>query len=236
MICFAFPLAHEAESLLKLLQQKDQFTIDGLHCAVGNLGRRPNVLIARVGMGEAASADNTETIFQHFKLKALILAGYGGALVPPLQVGQVVVSSNFSSAAVLGFLRMLSGFDFASFCTIDEIVGTPAGREEIAKATEAHVADMETEIVANIVSARQLPFLAVRAISDAYENVLPVAALAAGFNASLGKPTPVRLLRYLAMHPGEISPFSKFVGDLGLARKNLTRFLQTLNNELPANW
>jgi nucleoside phosphorylase len=236
MICFAFPLAHEAESLLKLCQPKDQFTIDGVHCTLGNLGKRPNVLIARIGMGEAAAADNTETIFQHFKLKAFILSGYGGALAPALKVGQVVVSSNYTSAAVLGFLRMLSGFDFASFCTVDEIVGTLAEREELANTTEAQVADMETDTVANVVSTRQIPFLAVRAISDACDKVLPVGALAAGFNASLGKPTPVRLLRYLATHPGEIRPFSRFVGDLSLARKNLTRFLQTLNNDLPASW
>ena len=236
MICFAFPLAHEAESLLKLCRQKDQFTIDGVHCAIGNLGRRTNVLIARIGMGEAASADSTETIFQHFKLKAFILAGYGGALVPPLKVGQVVVSSNLSSEAVLGFLRMLSGFDFASFCTIDEVVGTPAGRDEIARASEGHVADMETEAVANIVITRQVPFLGVRAISDDYQHVLPVGALAAGFNASLGKATPFRLLKYLTTHPGEIGPMGKFIGDLSLARKNLTRFLQTLNTELPAGW
>ncbi len=29
---------------------------------------------------------------------------------------------------------------------------------------------------------------------------------------------------------------STFIGNLGLARKNLTLFLQTLNNELPAGW
>jgi adenosylhomocysteine nucleosidase len=236
MICFAFPLAHEAESLLKLCQPRDQFQIDGVHCTIGNLGRRTNVLIARVGMGEAAAADNTETLFQYFKLKALILAGYGGALVPPLTVGQVVVSSNLSSEAVLGFLRMLSGFDFASFATIDEVVGTPAAREAVARASEGQVADMETEAVANIVITRQIPFLAVRAISDDFQHVLPVGALAAGFNASIGKATPLRLLRYLAMHPGEIKPMGKFIGDLSLARKNLTRFLQTLNNELPAGW
>ena len=84
-------------------------------------------------MGEAAAADNTETVFQHFRLKAFVLAGYGGALVPPLKVGQVVVSTNFSSEAVLGFLRMLSGFDFASFCTIDEVVGTPEKRDAYAQ-------------------------------------------------------------------------------------------------------
>jgi nucleoside phosphorylase len=236
MICYAFPLAHEAESLLKLCQPRDQFTIDGVHCALGNLGRRANVLIARVGMGEAAATDSTETIFQHFKLKAFVLGGYGGALVPPLKVGQVVVSSNLSSEAVLGFIRMLSGFDFASFCTIDEIVGTPAARDEIARAGEGQVADMETEAVANVVITRQVPFLAVRAISDDYQHVLPVGALAAGFNARLGQATPLRLLSYLATHPGEIRPMGKFISDLSLARKNLTRFLQTLNNELPAGW
>ena len=236
MICYAFPLAHEAESLVKLCRQKDQFQLDGVHCTLGNLGRRTGILIARVGMGDAAAADNTETIFQYFKLKAFILAGYGGALVAPLKVGQVVVSSNLSSEAVLGFLRMLSGFDFASFCTIDEVVGTPAARDQIARAGQGQVADMETEAVANIVITRQVPFLAVRAISDDYQHVLPVGALAAGFNASLGQATPARLLKYLATHPGEIGPMWKFIGDLSLARKNLTRFLQTLNNELPATW
>ena len=151
-------------------------------------------------------------------------------------MGQVVVSSNFSSEAVLGFIRMLSGFDFAGFCTIDEVVGTPAARDEIAGASEAQIVDMETETVANVVSGHQIPFLAVRAISDDYQHVLPVGALAAGFNASLGQATPLRLLKYLAAHPGEIGPMRKFIGDLSLARKNLTRFLQTLNNELPAGW
>ena len=56
MICFAFPLAHEAESLVKLCGQKDQFQIDGVHCTLGNLGRRTNVLIARVGMGGSCFA------------------------------------------------------------------------------------------------------------------------------------------------------------------------------------
>jgi nucleoside phosphorylase len=235
MICYAFPLDHEAGLLLKNCTQKDQFTIDGLHCTLGNLGRR-HVLIARIGMGEAAAVDNTATVFAHFKLKAFILAGYGGALVPPLKVGQVVVSSNFSSEAVLGFLRMLSGFDFASFGTIDEVVGTPEGRDAIARATDAQVADMETEAVASFVAMRQIPFLAVRAISDDFQHVLPLGALAAAFDAIRGQPTPLRLLSYLAKHPGEIRPMGKFIGDLAIARKNLTRFLHTLNNELPAGW
>lgn len=235
MICYAFPLAHEAGLLLSHCKEKESFTIDGLHCTLANLGRR-RVLIAQIGMGEAAAADHMATVFQHFRLKAVILAGYGGALVPALKVGQVLVANNYSSEAVLGFLRMLSGFDFASFCMIDEIVGTPQGRDEYARATGAQVADMETEIVASVVAERQIPFLAVRVISDEHGHVLPLGALAAGFDAIRAKPTPVKLLTYLALHPKEVVPFKNFVSGLGIARKNLTRFIEALNNDLPASW
>ena len=136
MICFAFPLAHEAELMLKHCTEKESFTIDGLRCTVANLARR-RVLVALVGMGEAAATDNTATIFQHFKLRAVILGGYGGALVPALKVGQVVVSNNFSTEAVLGFLRMFSGFDFATFCQVDEIAATPEQRDHVAQVTGA---------------------------------------------------------------------------------------------------
>ena len=235
MMCYAFPLAHEAELLLSHCTEKESFTIDGLHCTLANLGRR-HVLIAQIGMGESAAADNMGTLFQHFRLKAVVLAGYGGALVAPLKVGQVVVSSNYSSEAVLGFLRMLSGFDFANFCMVDEVVGTPEGRSAYATQTGAQVADMESEIVASAVAQRQIPFLAVRVISDEYAQVLPTGALAAGFDAARARATPLRLLGYLAMHPREVGPFKEFVSGLGLARRNLTRFLEALNNDLPASW
>jgi len=235
MICYAFPLAHEAALLLKRCTEKESFTIDGLQCTLANFGRR-RVLVALVGMGEAQAGDNTATLFEYFRLKAVVLAGYGGALVPPLKVGQVVVSNNFSSEAVLGFLRMLSGFDFASFCMIDEVVGTPEKRDAYAQATRSQVADMETETVANIVSTHQIPFMAVRVISDDYQQVLPTGALAAGFNAPKGHATPLRLLGYLVTRPGDVMPFKKFVSGLSAARKNLTKFLEQLNAELPASW
>jgi adenosylhomocysteine nucleosidase len=235
MICYAFPLAHEASLLLKNCTEKECFTIDGLQCTLANFGKR-RVLVALIGMGEAQAGDNTATLFEYFRLKAVVLAGYGGALVPPLKVGQVVVSNNFTSEAVQGFLRMLSGFDFASFCMTEEVVGTPEQRDTYAQATEAQVADMETETVANIVSAHQIPFMAVRVISDDYQQVLPTGALAAGFDAPKGRAMPFRLLGYLVTHPGEVVPFKKFVAGLSVARKNLTKFLEQLNAELPASW
>ncbi len=235
MICYAFPLAHEAQDLLKDCTQKEQFSIGGLHCILANFRGRP-ILVALVGMGQETAAENTQIIFQNFRPKAFVLAGYAGALVPQMHVGQVTLSNNFTSESVQPFLRLLSGFDFASFCTTDEVVGTPQLREVYANSTRSQVAEMETAAVADVVFPRNIPFLAVRVISDEYQHVLPIGALAAGFDPAKGRATPFRLLAYLALHPKEFTPFKNFVSGLGLARKNLTAFLRQLNDELPANW
>jgi adenosylhomocysteine nucleosidase len=235
MICYAFPLAHEASDFLKECTQKESFSIHGLHCTLANFRGRP-ILVALVGMGQVQASENAAAVFQFFRPRAFILAGYGGALVPQMQVGQITLSNNFTSDTVQPFLRILPGFDFASFCTTDEVVGTPEKRQQYALKTESQVAEMETAAVAEVVYARQIPFLAVRVISDDFQQVLPTGALAAGFDPVKGRATPLRLLGYLATHPGEFGPFKKFVSGLGLARKKLTQFLQQLNDELPSNW
>ncbi len=235
MICYAFPLAHEAQELLKGCTQKESFSIGKLHCTMANLGDRP-VLVAQIGMGQKMAGENTQAIFQYFRPKGFILAGYGGALVSQMKVGQVVISNNFTSEAVVSFLRLLSGFDFAGFCTCDELVATTEKRDWYARSSKNQVVEMETAAVAAVVRTRSIPFVALRVISDDYHQVLPPAALAAGFNAEEGRATPVRLLSHLATHPDEIMPFKKFVSGLSLARHNLTNFLKQLNDELPRSW
>ncbi len=235
MICYAFPLAHEAAPLLKLCTQKETFSIDRLQCTLANLHDRP-VLVVLLGMGRQTAGENAATILRYFRPKALVLAGYGGALIPALKVGQVVVSNNYSSSDVMPFLRLLSGFDFAGFCTADEVIGTPQERDRYARTSKGQVIEMETAPVADIANRREMPFMAVRVISDDYDHVLPVRALAAGFDAARGQATPLRLLLYLATHWSEISPFSRFVKNLSIARGQLTLFLLQLNNELPRNW
>jgi adenosylhomocysteine nucleosidase len=235
MICFAFPLAHEARELLKDCTRKESFSIGQLPCTMGNLGER-SVLITQVGMGQELAEENTQAIFHHFRPRAFILAGYGGALTPQLKVGQIIMSANYTSEEVLPFLRLLSGFDFAGFCTSDELADTKEKRDRYSRKSHHQVIEMETAAVADVVRARSVPFIALRVISDDYQQVLPTRALAAGFDAREGRATPFRLLGHLALHPGDISPFRKFVSGLGPARHNLTNFLKQLNTELPHGW
>jgi hypothetical protein len=235
MICYAFPVAHEAQHLLKKCTQQETFSIGTLPCTLANLGGR-QILIVQIGMGQAQSSENTKKVFKYFRPKAFVLAGYGGALVAPLKLGQVLVSSNFSSEELLPFLRLLSGFDFANFCTADEIAGSPEKRDWYAQSMKAQVIDMETASVAAVVQTREIPFLAVRVISDEYKTVLPAGALAAGYDSIGNRATPFRLFKYLIFHPREFTPLKVFIQNLSVARGVLTTFLEQLNKELPRGW
>jgi len=235
MICYAFPVAHEAELLLRKCTQRESFDIGSMPCTLANLGTR-QVLIAGLGMGQVRARDHIQKVFQYFRPKAVVLAGYGGALVPQLKLGQILVSNNFTSEELLPFLRLLSGFDFAAFCTSDEIVGTTEKRDWYAHSMKAQVIDMETAAVADVVKTREIPFLAIRVISDEYKTVLPSAALAAGYDPDRNQSTPARLLRHLAFHPKDVRPLKEFIGHLTIARSMLTTFVEQVNNELPRGW
>jgi adenosylhomocysteine nucleosidase len=235
MICYAFPLAHEAAPLVKICTQKESFSIGELRCTLGNFNDRP-VLIALVGMGQETARARVKDIFTYFQPGVLVLAGYGGALVPQLKVGQVVVSTNYSSADVVSFLRLLTAFVFGDFCTADEIAGTREERDRAARAGDGQVIEMETAAVAEVVFDHEVPFVAVRAISDDYGDTLPVRALAAGFDPAQGRATPLRLLAHLATHWREVRPFIHFVSNLSVARRNLTSFLRQVNDDLPRNY
>jgi adenosylhomocysteine nucleosidase len=184
-------------------------------------------------MGQERAGDNAMTVFQYFNPKIFVLAGYGGALLPQLKVGQVTVSTNYSSTDVIPFLRLLSNFDFAGFFTADEIAASPPERDKYARSSKKEVVEMETAAVAAVVLTREIPFIAVRVISDGYDDILPVRALAAGFDPARGRATPLRLLAHLALHWRDIPPFVRFVRNLSTARRRLTRFLQQLHDDLP---
>jgi hypothetical protein len=95
---------------------------------------------------------------------------------------------------------------------------------------------METSVVAKIAAHRRTPFVAIRAISDEFEENLPAGALAAAFDPDQNVVTPLRLATYLATHPKEFYPFQKFVRGLPIARKALTTFLIQITDEFPKHW
>lgn len=232
MICYAFAVPHESEELLAQMESTESFRIGSMHCTVG-LYKQREVVVTALGMGMDRAARNAQAALDYFPVKAFIMGGYGGALVPQLEHGDVVVSDNFCSENVISFLKLLPNFKFAKFCSTDELVSTPGRRQEFADATECQVVDMETAGVAEVVHERGCTFAAVRVISDTFHDVLPVGAMNAAFDAEKNQPRPIRLAWHMATHPKDAKPFKEFVSRLAPARANLTHFLGVLTDELP---
>jgi adenosylhomocysteine nucleosidase len=235
MIGFLIATSHESESLLKRLTEVNAFTIETLRCVTGRLEQR-KVVVAILGVGLEQAGAQTRWLTNYFRLKAIILAGYGGALTPQLKKSQVVIANNYTTDDVQHFLRFIPGFDFATFCSAQEVIASVTQKHEFARISQAQVVDMETAAVAQVADEKQIPFIAVRAISDELEEVWPYDLLSTGYDVERQCVTPIRFLLALARQPWRLGAVVRFLQQLGLVRKKLTEFLFSLNQELPKNW
>jgi adenosylhomocysteine nucleosidase len=235
MICFAFAVPHESAGVIERLTERDTFHLMNMRCTTGKYGKR-EVVVAEIGMGLSNARENLSLLLQYFRVKCIIHSGYGGALVPQLKKNQIVLSKNYSSPEFLTFVRLLSGFDFGMFCSVDRVVSTPEDREQIHRITEAQVVDMETAAAVEIARQAKIPFLAIRVITDEAESIMPAEAMAASFDTEKNAAKPLNLMWHFVKHPKDYKPFIEFVKGLEPARKALTDFLFVVEKELPPRW
>jgi adenosylhomocysteine nucleosidase len=224
MIGLAFALEHEAAGIVPLLRGAERFRLGELPCVVGEIGDR-KVAVLILGMGAATAARRTALAAEHFDLELLVLAGYAGALVPELKRNALRVAENYLSPAARPWAEKL-GAATATLYSAPAVAGTSEARGALAGAGWQMV-DMETGAVASALAGR-IPLLPLRVISDEAGDVLPTEALAASFDLEKQHPDAWGLLARLALHPGEIAPFFRFVGHLGPARKVLTEAVRAL--------
>jgi adenosylhomocysteine nucleosidase len=234
MIAFLFPFRNEGEELVAKMTEIEDFFIGDTLCLTGKLEDR-SVVIMFTGMGMEAARHAAKRLIEFFRVKAVVLAGYGGALVPQLKRGQIVLSHNHTTEEVLQFVRFIPGFSFTSFYSSDVVLKTAQHKSTVAQATECQVVDMETAAVAEVILPRQLPFIAVRVISDELTDVVPE-AVSHAYSVEKQCVTPGKLAWYFLWHPRQIKHFKIFVSNLKPVRHNLTKFLLMLNKELPKGW
>ncbi len=161
----------------------------------GSLGRVACLAVAG-GMGHIAAARACVALMAAASPRALVSVGWAGAIScgvkPPnaFLIREVVDSrtgERYSSAPGQG----------QRLVTLDH-VARPEEKRALAERYQATLVDMEAATVARLARSRDLPFLAVKAISDGYADRLP------DFNRFLGADGQLRLPRlaaYAACHP-----------------------------------
>ena len=143
--------------------------------------------------------------------RGIVSFGIAGALAPLLRPGDVVIASHVvhgeeryaTDAKWNAILRQkLPHATTAIIVGHNEIVSHIDGKRRLFAISGAHAVDTESHIAARIARRRNLPFVALRTISDAANRGLPPAALVS--LTPNGRIRPGGIVRSLAGDPWQI--------------------------------
>ncbi len=150
------------------------------------------------GVGRRNAAEATRRLLRDSSPRRVIAAGFCGALVPTLRIGDVVRSP-----------RIL---------TVDRLVADPAEKRLLASRHGAEAVDMESAAVAEVCAAHGVPFRAVRAVSDTVDTALSpeLVSLLSG-----GQVSPWRAMAVLVRRPSLLGEFRRLARDTRTAARSL---------------
>ena len=232
MVCFAVP---DESRLFRAELRNRRVWRDGSHplpTVRGELAGAP-VVVVHTGVGDSRVArEHVARLLAETMppVRAVVSAGYAGALHPSLAVGDLVLGVNHSSPMLLDRTReCLAGESIrpVRLHTAPAAVETAGAKAALHRSSGAFAVDMETAWIAGACAAAGLPMLSLRVISDAADQDFPVPGRVL-YDAVRQRPRYLALPAWLALHPGRIAPFARFVRGLGPARERLTRALRTV--------
>lgn len=152
---------------------------------------RDDVLLELAGIG-ARRATAAARALHGAPVHALVSFGTCGALIPGLAGGALVLATTVLNgsgerygvdrpwrARLVAALPRDVPIHEGPLVQAPAVVRTPEDKAQLHATTGADAVDMESAAVAEVAAAAELPFLAVRVVSDAAQTTIPASALAA---------------------------------------------------------
>lgn len=193
---------------------------------------RPGVEIHVSGIGPDAAAALGERLTQR-PLRAMIATGLCGALIPRLDVGTIVVAERVvhenTGDAFAADDVMLAAAEGrrGTLVSAGEVARTPADRA----ALQGLAVDMESAALARAARDADVPFIAIRAISDRFRDRIPDIA---GMLDHVGRPDRSALIAFALHNPREIPRLIRLGRSAKRASTALTDGVATLLTRLGA--
>jgi purine-nucleoside phosphorylase len=187
-----------------------------------------NVRVLHTGVGEKAARAAADKLLAGDTPDLWISSGFAGALDDTLGIGDLFFATNYSTAPVPAGFSIRSGGMTSAAAVLD----TAADRARLCRSTGADTVDMETKFIAEACTARAIPLLAIRAISDTPTAPFP-APPDVLFDIERQRTSYARLLFYLARNPATLPRLVTFGRQIGVARRSLTSGLLRLLELLP---
>ena len=226
-------LRRETRGLRCRLRPSDAAAPDGT-LTVGRLGEC-EVILGQSGVGPSRAAQLAERVLRQHSVEAVLSVGFAGALSPQLAIGELVLAERvrYRTPVACDPELMTRARRVVQTLALPYRAGLLISREALAGTLrekqglflhEGPVAlDMESGAVAEVVSKSGLPFLAVRSISDRFDQSLdPWLAELVGPEGSVRF---ARLLWGLLSRPPRIGSLLCLGRQTALASGTLNRFL-----------
>ncbi len=237
-----FPLAvvaalgDELRLLRSGLKEQRLLALDYASVTIGTWGPLP-VLLVRTGMGPVAMERALLRLLQEYSPQFCLHVGYGGAAIPALRPGDLVVATTLTEAsrghifatsphlvAQAERIRRQQGLPGRAgvLVTLERVARSPREKAAHGRQHRAIAVDMESAVLARICRAAGLPFLVVRAILDHLEYHLPEPA------AEISRSHP----RGRRVNPLKVPPLSELAEP---ARRHLAAFAAAWIEEMAGN-
>lgn len=224
MIAITFSLPDESEKFRRSLQVSARAGT-GVGSAIrGALDGVP-VIVWHIGVGAERARREAARLLAEAKPEIVLCAGYGGALVPGMQLGEIVLDTR--GTLLGGAFQARTGRIF----TAAHLAETTEEKRRLGVESGALAVDMETALVADIFEPAGIPVLGIRAISDRLEDDVPV-PMECLFDLERQRPRIWGLLGFLMRNPRRIVPFACFVRNLDPARGALEKTLAEMVSRL----
>lgn len=178
------------------------------------------VCVWTLGVTGYRSAPALKRLIEKGRPRAVVSAGFSGALKPELPLGRVIIGENFSDPAILGRLTGSPHYQTGPITTAAEILETSQAKRNLGEASGALAVDLESSHLYEICRASGIPMLSVRCISDTLDQdlSLPSSVL---INPENGKSDPSLVFQYLFRHPAKVPQFARLVSGARTAQKSL---------------
>jgi nucleoside phosphorylase len=184
-------------------------------------------IAACAGIGMISARVAAETAWQHGNgsVRQFISAGYAGALIPELKVAEIFEPEEIVESVDEQRLSTLSGNGVLA--TAGAIAGTDFKRGLAAK-YHARAVDMEAYAVGDVAKIYNVPFRAIKAISDEFDFPMPPMG---EFVDDFGQFHIPRLLLYAVFRPTVWKPLIDLGRNSAKANISLTAALRRAIDE-----
>jgi nucleoside phosphorylase len=202
-------------------------------------------MLARTGVGRQKAKQATIQVVENFHPEAIISIGYAGALTKELRVGDLLIADcildeqndsrvfeveDSLNSEWLDLAKSISlseelKIKVGKLITVNSVIHTPEGKQDLGKKFGADAVEMETIEIAMLAREKKIPFLSVRGISDEVDHEL---INSSSFLGSDGEISKLRAGWYVLTHPKSLKNAISLRSHAQIASQNLTDFISKL--------